>query len=84
VIAAPTRPVTVWVAGEIVAVPVTVIVTFAVADDVPSVAVTVKSVATDDSVGVPEMTPVEVFNDKPAGSEGETAKTLVPVIPVTV
>lgn len=61
-----------------------VIVTVEVADEVPSVAVTVNVVATADSVGVPEMTPVEVFSERPPGSDGDTANTLVPVIPVTV
>lgn len=55
-----------------------------VADEVPSVAVTVNVVATADSVGVPEMTPVEVFRERPPGSDGDTANTFVPVIPVTV
>ena len=41
VIAAPTRPLTVCDAGEMVAVPVTVMVIVAVADVAPSVAVTV-------------------------------------------
>ena len=37
------------------------------------------------AVGVPEMTPVEVSRDKPAGSDGETAhETTVPPLEVGV
>jgi hypothetical protein len=56
---------------------VTVMETVAVADRVPSVAVTVYVVAADDAVGVPEMTPVEAFMVSPLGNAGDTENVLV-------
>jgi hypothetical protein len=40
--------------------------------------------ATADAVGVPLITPVDVLIERPAGSDGDTANTRVPAMPVVV
>ena len=88
VIAMPTFPDTAWEAGvtetTVTDATTTVITTDAEAEDTPSDAVTVY-VATDfETTGVPEITPVEVFIDKPADNGGVIENDLVPVISVAV
>lgn len=62
----------------------TVIDTVAVAEVEPSDAVTVYVVADNETVGVPEITPVVVFIVKPAGNDGVMLNDFVPVISVAV
>lgn len=57
-----------------------VIVTVAVSDVAPSVAVIVKVVVGIATAGVPEITPVAEFSNSPAGSAGDTVNVLTPAI----
>ena len=71
VMAVPTRPLTVWLAGLIEGAAITVMLTAAVALPlVAPVPVTVCVVADCVAVGVPLMTPVVASSVKPAGSAG--------------
>ena len=71
VIAVPTRPVTICVAGVMAGAAAMVILTVAVAMPlVAPVAVTVWSVALCVAVGVPLMTPLLAFRLRPAGRAG--------------
>ena len=74
VMAVPTRPLRVWLAGLMDGAAITVMLTVAVA--LPLVApepVMVWMVANCVAVGVPLITPVVVSNDNPAGNAGLTA-----------
>lgn len=62
----------------------TVIDTVAVAEDEPSDAVTVNVVADNETVGVPEITPVVELIVKPVGNEGVMLNVFVPVISIAV
>lgn len=56
----------------------------AVAEEVPSDAVTVNVVAANVTVGVPDTTPVEVLNVRPDGKDGVIENVFVPGISVAV
>jgi hypothetical protein len=79
-------PLTVWVNGDN-SPTAGVTVKFTVAVALPAVApvpVTVKLVDANVTVGVPEITPVAVLRDKPAGKPGDTLYVTVPTGPDAV
>ena len=73
VMAVPTRPLTVWLAGLTEGAAITVMLTVAVALPLVAPVPVMLWVVTDCvAVGVPLIAPVELFKDRPVGSGGLT------------